>query len=49
MERREVQRHVGAEVLDDPVVLGVELGVESFSPGISRFVISNQTSVSCLS
>ena len=48
MERGEVQRDVGAEVLDDPARHRVELLVGCRCwPGISSVVISTQTSVSC--
>ena len=48
MKRREVQRHVRPEFFDDPFVSASSSASESFSPGISSVVISNQTCVSCL-
>ena len=43
-----MQRHVGAELVGTIHALIASISAsESFFPGISSFVISNQTSVSC--
>ena len=47
VEGREVQRDVGPSSITHRLSASISAG-ESFSPGISRVVISNQTSVSCL-
>ena len=44
-----MDRHLVAAVLQHPVAHPPELVDRSFAWGIIRFVISNQTSVSCLS
>ena len=49
MEGGEVQRHLVADVLEQPVAHAADFVGRSFSRGMIRFVISNQTSVSCLS
>ena len=45
MKGCEVHRHVRPELLDDPLLMASISCSESFSPGISSVVISNQTLV----